>query len=309
MSRITLALLAITVGCDLQAQDCPDDDKVLAFADNDGDTYGKAALGRVCTVEPGMSTNNIDCNDTVPEVFPGAEEACDGLDNNCDGVVDDGFVLDTYFADFDGDGFGDDFNVVQTCQNPGPDWVLEGGDCDDSDSRVSPNNTEICGNGLDDNCDSFVDSGPETCDDGFDNNCNGLVDCDDPGCLGFGNCLAECADEPLPTALPIMVFGSTSGEQNDFAGSCGLSGVSPDYAYQYVATIGGTYVFDTFGSGYDTVLQAWDLCDGPEIICNDDAQDLQSEIQVELEAGQGVIIVVSGFNGSNGSYSLNARMQ
>jgi len=74
-----------------------------------------------------------DCNDSNPGIYPGATEICDGLDQDCDGIVDEGF-------DQDVDGY-------TTC----------GGDCDDTDPAVNPGTIEIPDNGRDDDCNGQID--------------------------------------------------------------------------------------------------------------------------------------------------------
>lgn len=78
----------------------------------------------------------VDCDDQEPGVHPGAVEACDGEDNDCDGVEDLGEV-GSWYVDADGDGFGDDATRIASC-NPPAGLVANGGDCDDHDSIVRP---------------------------------------------------------------------------------------------------------------------------------------------------------------------------
>ena len=56
----------------------------------------------------------FDCNDSNPNQYPNADEICDELDNNCDGFVDEGVLLEQ-FQDNDGDGFGDATNRIEQC--------------------------------------------------------------------------------------------------------------------------------------------------------------------------------------------------
>ncbi|MFP2934491.1 putative metal-binding motif-containing protein, partial [Pyxidicoccus sp. 3LG] len=100
--------------------------------------------------------NSTDCNDSSASVRPGASEACDGLDNNCNGSTDEG-VMPTWYRDADGDGYGHSGQATASCTAPGG-YVSNASDCDDSRSNVSPGGTEVC-DGLDNNCSGSVDEG------------------------------------------------------------------------------------------------------------------------------------------------------
>lgn len=95
-----------------------------------------------------------DCDDANAGVFPDAEERCNGLDDNCDGTIDEG-VTHTYYLDGDGDGAG--AAEVLSCQQP-QGTAPRRGDCDDADPSRHPGQLEIC-NGLDDDCDGDTDEG------------------------------------------------------------------------------------------------------------------------------------------------------
>ncbi len=95
-----------------------------------------------------------DCDSEDDQVFPGAYEFCDGIDNDCNGTIDDPY-------DQDGDG-------VLSCGVDEP-------DCDDLNAEVHPDADEAC-NALDDNCDGEIDEGFDGDGDGVAS-CNG--DCDD----------------------------------------------------------------------------------------------------------------------------------
>jgi len=63
----------------------------LYYADDDKDGYGDPGQTTLaCIQPPGYASDNSDCNDAATEINPGAEEACNGVDDNCDGHVDEG---------------------------------------------------------------------------------------------------------------------------------------------------------------------------------------------------------------------------
>lgn len=93
-----------------------------------------------------------DCDDDDPLVFPGADEHCDGVDEDCDGDADeDAIDAAMWFADADGDGTGDDTTAMSACAQP-EGYVAVGGDCDDTDPDAAPGLVEVCGDESDNDC-------------------------------------------------------------------------------------------------------------------------------------------------------------
>jgi hypothetical protein len=121
-------------------------------ADADGDGYGDATTTEdACEAPEGYVLDDTDCDDANAAAFPGNPETCDGADNDCNGAVDDG-VLTTYYLDADGDGWGDAASTAEDCSLPAG-YAEAPGDCLDSDAAVSPDGTEVCQDGLDNDCD------------------------------------------------------------------------------------------------------------------------------------------------------------
>jgi hypothetical protein len=122
------------------------------WADADGDTYGNAAVTtEACATPAGYVENTDDCDDTTAARFPGNPEVCDGLDNDCNSVVDEG-VQSPFWADADGDGYGDEATPTSACAAPAG-YVANAEDCLDTDGAVNPAATEVCHDGLDNDCD------------------------------------------------------------------------------------------------------------------------------------------------------------
>lgn len=130
----SILLLVGLSGLNLAWADDPEDD--------DGDGYGESSG---------------DCDDENAAVFPGAEETCDGVDNDCDGAIDEG----TDCVDDDGDGFTE-----------------QEGDCDDADVTIHPLSTET-EDGVDEDCDGLIDEGTASFDDDGDGYSENEGDCDD----------------------------------------------------------------------------------------------------------------------------------
>ena len=128
------------------------------YADSDGDGYGNAANAiQNCGQPIGYVANNTDCNDASAAINPAAVEVYNGIDDNCNNSIDEGFTPVNYYLDNDGDGVGGNTFVVGIT-SPGPNYVLITGDCNDNSAAMYPGNTEICDN-LDNDCDASIDEG------------------------------------------------------------------------------------------------------------------------------------------------------
>ena len=155
----------------------------------------------------GFSAATGDCDDSDAAVYPGAEEVCDGKDNDCDDA------LPTAEAD-------DDYDGYRLCS----------GDCDDTDNRVHPGAREVC-DGKDNDCDGIPTEDADLDDDGYticdddcddadpdawpgnpeecdfiDNDCSGFVDDIDQDLDGYSPCaLGGDCDDNDRDAFPVVV--------------------------------------------------------------------------------------------------------
>lgn len=196
--------------CDEKDNDCDasTDEGVEStfWLDDDGDGFGDPLVtDEACEAPTGFVDNGDDCDDGDTEAAPSRLEVCDGKDNNCDGLTDEGFDADGVGGadclDEDGDGYNENR-----------------GDCDDEDATIFPGGDETTQNGIDNDCDLDIDEdatdvdgdgyvgddcddadpgthpdAAEVCDDAIDNNCNGATDegCDEgagyfPACDNAG---------------------------------------------------------------------------------------------------------------------------
>ncbi|MDP2308968.1 MAG: MopE-related protein [Pseudomonadota bacterium] len=120
------------------------------YRDNDGDGYGTATSIEACTQPDGYAAVATDCNDTSPTAYPGAVESCDGLDNDCDGTVDE--EVPTWYRDADGDGYGSSAVSTTSCTQPEA-YVGNDDDCNDGSVAINPGEDELCSTVADDDCD------------------------------------------------------------------------------------------------------------------------------------------------------------
>ena len=132
-------------------------DASLWQRDLDEDGFGDAAVKQTACLRPtGWTSDDRDCNDDDPSVNPDAIERCNGRDDDCDDLSDDDdpSVVDaqTHYLDADGDGYGTSDSQT-TCLTVSP-WDADtASDCDDTLPWVSPADTEIVGNSIDEDCD------------------------------------------------------------------------------------------------------------------------------------------------------------
>ncbi len=151
---------------DIEDPDCAN--VVTYYRDDDQDAYGIDGDTRIlCSPEaPYTATRGGDCDDAEPAVNPGAEEVCNGIDDDCDELTDaddpDCVGAETYYRDDDQDDYGVTDDSLRLCAPESPYTALAGGDCDDANAAVKPTAQEVC-NGIDDDCDDLADADDPDC--------------------------------------------------------------------------------------------------------------------------------------------------
>ncbi|MBI5739348.1 MAG: DUF4215 domain-containing protein [Nitrospirae bacterium] len=308
------------------------------YPDNDNDGYGDQSAGIMkCTQPSGYIETGNDCDDGLSSVYPGAGEACDGLDNDCDGSTDESCVDTACFAqelDMLNSCFttcGSNFvcqqaclsSVSQTCGyaftnlvmcsvgsgcNMEPNCMMEscpnqwinifGSMCDNGDTKVCGSDigacrqgAETCVNGAwDHTCAGEIAPVAEICGDGIDNDCNGTTDeawvcsdndgdgfigrddCDDadlniyPGavevCDGIDNNCDGQTDEGVTTQYFIDRDGDGHGDPSESIEACS----PPSFEYVSDST-------DCDDSRSDIYIGADEVCDGLDNNCNGQTDD------------------------------------
>ena len=122
----------------------------IFYADIDGDGYGnEASTIEACELPEGYAPRKWDCDEGDATSNPGADERCDGKDNDCDGQVDENSAIDAidWYADWDGDGFGSE-ETKYTGEAPSDYGYV--GDCNDLDPYINPAAQERCDTEIDD---------------------------------------------------------------------------------------------------------------------------------------------------------------
>jgi len=146
--------------CDMQIDEQGAAGCFQVYQDADNDGFGSlTATVCVCSENaPGTTTTPGDCDDKLPATNPSAVEACNGVDDNCNGQIDEGTGIGCVVAyeDQDDDGYGNPSATVCVCNSNAPGLSPNPGDCDDSNPSMHPSMTELC--------------------DDKDNNCNGSTD-------------------------------------------------------------------------------------------------------------------------------------
>ncbi len=244
--------------CDNKDNDCNGlideaDPDVLAdhwFLDSDGDNHGLATDELIsCTPPVGYVASDDDCDDNEPALHPGADEVCDGIDNDCDTLVDDDdgeLTATVYYPDLDGDGFGDENgDPFIACSQPSF-YAPSNDDCDDVDPTLHPLGPEIC-DGIDNDCDGDIDD-----DDGSLDLVTAEQGYDDVDGDGFGD---PASPQGAPTCLPGvgLAFDNTDcddGEEETYPGA-------PEYCDGLDHNCDGDnadppedWFFDSDGDGY-----------------------------------------------------------
>ncbi len=230
-------------------QDCSGADfRPDCFADGDGDGFGdplQPIEGMVGCSGEGESSNGDDCDDGDAAVHPGAQERCNGEDDDCDGFPEQEVPRD-WWPDQDDDGYGDaSVGPIELCGPPGAGWADNDGDCDDRNPFVSPAAEEFVADGLDQDCDGLDLCFLDEDEDGW----GGVVAPGPVGCHGMVIRGGDC-DDQRPDVFPHAVEHCNNVD-DDCDGYV-------DEGYPSIL-----YYPDRDGDGYGDPSEPYSTCDEP----------------------------------------------
>ncbi len=154
-------------------------------------------------------------------------ETCNELDDDCDGAVDEGLPIYTYYQDADTDTYGDATDFISACTiMPPSGYVADSTDCADGNAAINPGAAEVC-NGFDDNCNGLTDDAlpifdyyADTDDDGFGNPLILISTCYPDAPVGYTSDNTDCDDTNPDIHMEIQYFADMDG---DFYGDSGAT--------------------------------------------------------------------------------------
>ena len=231
-------------------------DATTWYADADGDRYGDAATSSTsCSAPSGYVNDATDCDDTAATVHPGTAETCNSIDDDCDGSTDESDATDaaTWYADTDGDGYGDATSSARACTLPAG-YSASAEDCDDGDAAVNPDADESC-NSYDDDCDGTTDEADaidattwwaDGDGDGYGGSTTSVVSCTRPG--SYSSVSTDCDDG---SASVSPAASETCNSVDDDCDGTVDDGVTT------------TYYRDADGDGYGDASSTSSACSAP----------------------------------------------
>jgi len=246
------------------------------YQDEDGDGFGDPdGTAQSCYKPDGYVPIGTDCDDGEEEIYPGNTELCDGLDNDCDGDIDEGATsgddTSVWYLDDDGDGYGDLDHALEACGTPDG-YVRDATDCDDADEDVHPDADELC-NDIDDDCDGDIDDDPvdpttwymDADSDDYGDPATEATSCDVPaGATLDGTDCDDAHDDTNPGADEVC-----DDRDNDCDGSIDEDAIDAE-----------TWYTDGDGDGYGDPDSATTSCDAPSdgVLISEDCDDGDSDV-------------------------------
>ena len=173
----------------------------------------------------GFTENQGDCDDAVPTTNPDGVEIHNGVDDDCDGLIDEeteAYDDEDGFSELEGDCDDNEFevypNAIEECDgvdqdcdgvidnnttcfdDDGDGYTEEQGDCDDSNSNINPIAVEVY-NGIDENCDGVIDENTQGYDDDGDGYTELDGDCNDADVNVYPNATEICVTQLIKTVM------------------------------------------------------------------------------------------------------------